>query len=294
MFSCTTAVSSSCSVHRARPLGGSEQANAISLASAAPSKMRGLAEAGECLRVSTASNPSSTSCWRVRATVATLVSRAEAIWLSLHPAPADEVSAFNRMCALTNCPARCLPARISVLSCSRSSSLSVTMYFLTAIRFAVTTHLRGFRSHRFREPTQNQRRRALALITLSLLRLGACCRAWTGSLPRPRYEPEPKGCSSQAAQTTRTSAQLGATLRRAARGGKSLTPVKWTPQTGIMHDLRLTRRNLVSRDLAMVQDLILPNTVVPFLGEKWDAHIDGTVKTMLGRIELTEGTSYVE
>src|SRR5271166_5320952 len=161
MFSCTTAVSSSCSVHRARPLGGSEQANAISLASAAPSKMRGLAEAGECLRVSTASNPSSTSCWRVRATVATLVSRAEAIWLSLHPAPADEVSAFNRMRALTNCPARCLPARISVLSCSRSSSLSVTMYFLTAICFAVTTHLRGFRSHRFREPTQNQRRRAL-------------------------------------------------------------------------------------------------------------------------------------
>src|SRR5271166_6477757 len=71
----------------------------------------------------------------------------------------------------------------------------------------------------------------VALITLSLLGLGACCRAWTGSLSRPRYEPEPKGCSSQAAQTTRTSAQLGATLRRAARGGKSLTPVKWTPQT---------------------------------------------------------------
>src|SRR5271166_150420 len=123
--------------------------------------MRALAEAGECLRVSTASNPSSTSCWRVRATVATLVSRAEAIWLSLHPAPADDVSVFNRMRALTNCPARCLPAWISVLSRSRSSSLSLTMYFLTAICFALTTHLRGFRSHRFREPTQNQRRRAL-------------------------------------------------------------------------------------------------------------------------------------
>ena len=50
MFSSTTAWSSSCSVHRAQLLGGSEQAKAISLASAAPSKMRGLAEAGEYLR----------------------------------------------------------------------------------------------------------------------------------------------------------------------------------------------------------------------------------------------------
>src|SRR5260370_5133564 len=64
MFSSTTASSSSCSVHRARPLGGLEQARAISLASAAPSKMRGLAEAGEYLPLSTDSNPSSTSCWR--------------------------------------------------------------------------------------------------------------------------------------------------------------------------------------------------------------------------------------
>ena len=45
MFSSTTAVSSSFSVHRTRPFGGSEQARAISLASAAPSKMRGRAEA---------------------------------------------------------------------------------------------------------------------------------------------------------------------------------------------------------------------------------------------------------
>src|SRR4029077_14622277 len=56
-------------VHRARPLGGCEQASAVSLASAAPSKMRGLAEAGERFGVSTASNPSSTSCRRTRATV---------------------------------------------------------------------------------------------------------------------------------------------------------------------------------------------------------------------------------
>ena len=79
MFSSTTADSSSFSVHRTRPLGGSEQANAISLASLAPSKMGFLAEAGECLRVRTDSRPSSTSCCRVRATVVTLVSKAAAI-----------------------------------------------------------------------------------------------------------------------------------------------------------------------------------------------------------------------
>jgi hypothetical protein len=61
MFSSTTFSSSNCNVHRARRFGGFEQARAISLASAAPSKIRGLAEAGECLRVRAASNPSSTS-----------------------------------------------------------------------------------------------------------------------------------------------------------------------------------------------------------------------------------------
>jgi hypothetical protein len=40
MFSSTTALSSSVNVHRLRPAGGDEQARAISLASAAPSKMR--------------------------------------------------------------------------------------------------------------------------------------------------------------------------------------------------------------------------------------------------------------
>src|SRR5882757_7523325 len=51
IFSSTTASSSSCNVQRARPAGGLEQANAINLASAAPSKMRRLAEFGECLRI---------------------------------------------------------------------------------------------------------------------------------------------------------------------------------------------------------------------------------------------------
>jgi len=42
-----------------------------------------------------ASNPSSTSRWRVLATVSTLLSSAAAIWLSLQP-HTSEASAFNR------------------------------------------------------------------------------------------------------------------------------------------------------------------------------------------------------
>src|SRR3954464_6876281 len=45
IFSSTTLSSSRGKVHRARPFGGSEQLRAISFASPAPSKMRGLAEA---------------------------------------------------------------------------------------------------------------------------------------------------------------------------------------------------------------------------------------------------------
>ncbi len=58
MFSSTTAVSSSFNVHRARPLGGSEQATAISLASAAPSQTRFLADAGIQRRGDLAVTPS--------------------------------------------------------------------------------------------------------------------------------------------------------------------------------------------------------------------------------------------
>src|ERR1022692_4055811 len=45
------------------------------------------------------------------------------------------------MRAFTNWCARCLPLRISIVSCSRSSSLSFTAYFFTAISFAATNHL---------------------------------------------------------------------------------------------------------------------------------------------------------
>src|ERR1700722_964650 len=51
-------------------------------------------------------------CWRVRATVSTLVSSAVAIWLSLHPSPASEVSAFSRIRAFSNFRAGCFPLLI--------------------------------------------------------------------------------------------------------------------------------------------------------------------------------------
>src|SRR3981081_2344010 len=81
IFSSTTASSSSCNVQRARPAGGLDQANPIHLASAAPSKMRRLAEFGECLRIRAASIPSSTSRWRVLATLSPLLSSPAAVWL---------------------------------------------------------------------------------------------------------------------------------------------------------------------------------------------------------------------
>jgi len=161
MFSSTTAVSSSASVQRLRPLGGAEQASVMSLASAAPSKMRFLAEFGDCLRVSAASIPPSTSCWRVRAMVSRLVSSASAIWPSLQASPASEASAVSRMRAFSTCRAGDLPFWINASSLSRSSAPSLTMYFLTAGCFAVTTHLQASWKHQFRDQPQNQRRGAL-------------------------------------------------------------------------------------------------------------------------------------
>src|SRR6202158_6013598 len=121
MFSSTTLSSSSRSVHFARPRGGAEQAKAISLASFSPSKIRALAEVARCLRVSAASKPSSTNCWRVRHTVARLVSSAFTIWLSLHPSPALDVSAFNRIRAFIKSCAEVVPVRINSCRWRRAS-----------------------------------------------------------------------------------------------------------------------------------------------------------------------------
>src|SRR5271169_1937798 len=140
MFSSTTLSSSKRNVHRARPLGGSEQASAVSLASPAPSKMRRLTEAGERFGVSTASNPSATSCRRTRA----IVTRPVLIWLSLHPSPASPASAFNKMRAPVNFRTGRLPLWISAFRRSRSSVVSFTTYFFTAISFAATNRLRRY------------------------------------------------------------------------------------------------------------------------------------------------------
>ena len=142
MFNSTTFSSSRRRLQRAKPSGAGEQVRAISFASAAPSKIRGRAEFGLYLRFSIDSNPSSTSCCRVRATLLMLVSSAAAIALSLQPSPASDTSAFRRMRALVSNCAGLLPARTRASSRSRSSAPNLTTYFLTAISFPATNHLR--------------------------------------------------------------------------------------------------------------------------------------------------------
>ena len=70
-----------------------------------------------------------------------LVSNASEIALSLHPSPISDVSAFKRMRALVSNCAGLLPEWIKASSRSRSSALSFTTYFLTAISFPDTNHL---------------------------------------------------------------------------------------------------------------------------------------------------------
>ena len=100
--SSTTLFSNNRKVQRARPLGGLEQAKAISLASFSPSKIRATAGVARCLRLNTASKPSSTNCLRTRQTMDALVSKASMIRPSLHPSPASETSAFNNIRAFSS------------------------------------------------------------------------------------------------------------------------------------------------------------------------------------------------
>src|SRR5271157_2323824 len=65
-----------------------------------------------------------------------LVSSALMIRLSLQPSPACETSAFNKIRAFRNRWAGLFPFRIRASSCSRSSALNRTTYFLTEISFA--------------------------------------------------------------------------------------------------------------------------------------------------------------
>src|SRR5216110_2548150 len=66
MPSSTILFSNNRNVQRARPLGGLEQASAISLASFSPSKIAATGGAMRGLRLNTASKPSSTNCLRTR------------------------------------------------------------------------------------------------------------------------------------------------------------------------------------------------------------------------------------
>src|SRR5271169_5832915 len=141
MFSSTTFSSSRRRLQRANPSGAGEQVRAINLASAAPSKIRLRAEFGLCLRFSDASSPSSTSRRRRRPILLILVSSATEIALSLQPSPASDTSALSRMRAFVSSCAGLLPARTRDSSRSRSSLLSRTTYFLTAISFPATNQL---------------------------------------------------------------------------------------------------------------------------------------------------------
>src|SRR5664280_417278 len=138
MLSSTTFCSRRRRLHLACPAGAGPHVSAISFASAAPSNIRGRAEFGLYLRVSTDSNPSSTSWRLVRSILAMLVSSASAIRLSLHPSPASDTSAFNRMRALVNNCAGRLPAWTKSSSRARSFALNRTTYFLTETSFAAT------------------------------------------------------------------------------------------------------------------------------------------------------------
>src|SRR5208283_729135 len=126
MFSSTTFSSSSRRLQRAKPSGAGEQAKAINLASAAPSKIRGRAEFGLYLRSSVASNPSSTNCRRALPTVLTLVS---------------DASALSRILAFVISCADRLPELISASSRSRSSALNFTTYFFAPVLVPATNHL---------------------------------------------------------------------------------------------------------------------------------------------------------
>src|SRR5271166_2085331 len=172
MFSSTTFSSSRRRLQRANPSGAGEQARAINLASAAPSKIRWRAEFGLCLRFSAASSPSSTSRRRRRPILLMLVSSATEIAPSLQPSPASDTSALSRMRAFVSDCAGCLPAQIIASSCSRSSALSLTTYFLTAISFPATNQL-----HRPCATTEIQKNatESMTLATSRCCRLGRNC-----------------------------------------------------------------------------------------------------------------------
>src|SRR5271157_4002193 len=194
MFNSTTFSSSRRRLQRANPSGAGEQVRAINLASAAPSKIRGRAEFGLYLRFSVASNPSSTSCCRVRETVLMLVSSAAEIALSLHPSPPSDTSAFSRMRALVSSCAELLPARINASRRSRSSMVNFTTYFLPAISFPATNHL-----HRCIAATEIQRNTPDSR-TRATRKTRGCGTCWPRARHVPDYRAKPGAAKPREAQ----------------------------------------------------------------------------------------------
>src|SRR5271165_7132514 len=141
--SCCRWPSRRCSARRPSPRAG---ANSNGRTPRAPASRSGRSISppppfGLYLRVSAAAIPSSTSRRRVRPILLMLVSNAAEIARSLQPSPVSDTSAFSRMRAFVSDCAGCLPAQIIASSCSRSSALSFTTYFLTEISLPATNHL---------------------------------------------------------------------------------------------------------------------------------------------------------
>ena len=98
----------------------------------------------------------------------------DAGFVQAYPAETTEAFCAGHVAAFAffgGVPASILYVWISVLRRSRSSLLSLTMYFLMAVRFVVTTHLRRLPGDRFRNGAQYQRRRALAPLHAAI---GSC------------------------------------------------------------------------------------------------------------------------
>jgi hypothetical protein len=132
-----------------------EQAAAINSASVAPSKRRlpanrrSACESGLHRDLPLPTTGARERCYRSWCPVRRRSGRHSAT-------PASETSTFSRMRACSNCRAGLVPFCTKVLTRSRSSALSLTMYFLTAVLIRDHDASPNYRRYRFRERPQNQ------------------------------------------------------------------------------------------------------------------------------------------
>src|SRR5271157_2583336 len=124
---CTSLSASSCSVQRARPSGGSLQANATNLASFSPSSL-GNRGRDLGLRTNAASNPSSTSRCRKRWIVDSPTSNASEIFSSVQPGPQTPTSALSSIRARSRLSAAARRSPTTDSNVTRSSFVNRTTY----------------------------------------------------------------------------------------------------------------------------------------------------------------------